>query len=428
MTRHDSAKSLAQRSMGRRSLLGVLGAAPVAVGAGWVLSGSADAVGAGSSGSSGPAGSSGAGGATGPKSASGKWSVPPALRPNGELDQFLAQQAAQDAFSGTVLVAHGDRTVLTRSFGMADKAKSIPNGTDTIYCLASVTKLFTAVAIAQLVQQGSVKYEGTLGSYLGGFAAEAADHVTVHQLLTHTSGLGDYFKIDGFFDAAAGWTTADQVLSGTLDFIRKAPLMFTPGTGHTYSNSAYAVLGGIVQQVSGQSYYDYIRQHVFAPAGMTSSDFYTRPQWQSDRRLAHPYSRPTPGPRVDIVNQEQLFIGLPDGNAFATAPDLVRFARALLGGRLLEPAYIELYNGAKFPAGTLPAKPGLPAKVLYEAYGPAVTLRNGKWAVGHNGGNAGISTFIEWYPGTEWVAVKLSNYDPQDTMMVDNEIEGILTR
>lgn len=413
MTRHDSLKSAAPRPLGRRSLLGLLGATPLAIGGAWALSDRAEATGANDATRS-PAG---------PASSS----VPVDLRPGGTFDQFLEQLAAQDLFSGTMLVAHGGRTVLARSFGMADKAKSIPNTTDTVYCLASVTKLFTAVAIAQLVQQGKLKYEGTLGGYVDGFPAAAADNVTIHQLLTHTSGLGDYHAIDGWSTAAAGWDSAEQVLSQTMDFIRNAPLGFTPGTGHLYSNSAYTVLGEIVQRVSGQSYYDYIRQHVFTPAGMAASGFVTRPQWQSDRRIAHPYAKQPSGQRTDVVGQE-LFIGLPDGNAFATAPDMVRFTRALLDGTLLERAYIDLVVGAKFPVATLPAKPGLPAKAIYEAYGPAATLRNGAWAVGHNGGSPGISTLVEWYPSSDWIAVKLSNYDPQDTMVVDDRIQGILTQ
>ena len=412
MTRHNPLKSAAPRSLGRRSLLGLLGATPVAIGGAWALSDTAEATGAKNAPRS-PAG---------PASSS----IPVDLRPGGTFDKFLAQRAAQDQFSGTMLVAHAGRTVFARNFGMADKAKSIPNTADTVYCLASVTKLFTAVAIAQLVQQGKLKYEGTLGSYLDGFPAAAADNITIHQMLIHTSGLGDYFTLDGWSAASAGWNSAEQVLSQTMDFIRKAPLGFTPGTGHQYSNSAYTVLGAIVQQVSGQSYYDYIRQHVFVPAGMSSSGFFTRPQWQSDRRFAHPYATQPSGQRTDVVDQE-LFIGLPDGNAFATASDMVRFTRALLGGKLLEPAYIDLVVGAKFPAATLPAKPGLPAKVMYEAYGPAATLRNGEWAVGHNGGSAGVSTLVEWYP-SDWVAVKLSNYDPQSTMIVDDTIQGILTQ
>jgi CubicO group peptidase (beta-lactamase class C family) len=398
--------------MGRRSLLGLLGATPVAIGGAWTLSGSAEAIGADN--------------ATRSPADTALASVPVDLRPGGAFDRFLARLAAQDRFSGTMLVAHGGRTVLARNFGMADKAKSVPNTIDTVYCLASVTKLFTAVAIAQLVQQGKLKYEGTLGSYVDGFPTAAADTITVHQLLTHTSGMGDYHVIDGWASAAAGWSSAEQVLSQTMDFIRKAPLGFTPGTGHAYSNSAYTVLGAIVQQVTGQSYYEYMRQHVFVPAGMAASGFFMKPQWQSDRRIAHPYATQSSGQRTDVVDQE-LFIGLPDGNAFATAPDMVRFTRALLDGTLLEPAYVDLVVGAKFPAATLPAKPGLPAKAVYEAYGPAATLRNGTWAVGHNGGSAGISTLVEWYP-SDWIAVKLTNYDPQDTMVVDDEIQGILTQ
>jgi chitodextrinase len=88
---------------------------------------------------------------------------------------------------------------------------------------------------------------------------------------------------------------------------------------------------------------------------------------------------------------------------------------------------VDLFVGAKLPIASLPAKPPLPAKALYEAYGPAVTLRNGKWAVGHNGGSAGKSALVEWY-ADGWTAVKLSNYDPQDTMIVDDEIQGIVTR
>lgn len=417
MTRHDSLKSSGRRSLGRRSLLGMVGAAPVALGGAWALSGSAEATGSGAV--------SGSGKDPGSPAGSAASAIPVALRPGGEFDQFLTQLAARDSFSGTMLVAHRGRPVLTRSFGMADKARSVPNTTDTIFCLASVTKMFTAVAIAQLVQQGRLKFEGTLGGYLPGFSS-AAGAITLHQLLTHTSGMGDYHAVDGWFPASATWTSADQVLSATVDFIREAPPAFTPGTGHQYSNSAYTVLGAIVQEVSGQSYYDYIRQHVFASAGMTASDFFTKPQWKSDRRIAHPYPRQPSGQRTDGLDQE-IYIGLPDGNAFASAPDLVRFVRALLGGRLLAPAYVDLVVGAKFPAASLPAKPGLPAKDLYEAYGPAATLRNGKWAVGHNGGSQGKSTLVEWY-ADEWTAVKLSNYDPQDTMIVDDRIQGILTQ
>jgi CubicO group peptidase (beta-lactamase class C family) len=136
---------------------------------------------------------------------------PKDLRRGGAYDRLLARLAAEDKFSGTVLLAHRGRPVLARSYGMANKDQSIPNGQDTLFNLPLITKSFTAVAIAQLAQQGKVGFHETLGAYLNGFSAEVA-------------------------------------------------------------NTA------IVTRVSGQSYFDYVRQHVFRKAGLTRSGFLSRPQ------------------------------------------------------------------------------------------------------------------------------------------------------
>ncbi|MFC7589401.1 serine hydrolase domain-containing protein [Nonomuraea antimicrobica] len=117
--------------------------------------------------------------------------VPSSLRPGGEFDAYVARLAQADQFSGTVLLRHRSRPVLARSYGMADKARSIPNGPDTIFKLASVSKCLTAVALGQLVQRDKVDLHAPLGDYLDGFSAETAK-VTVHHLLTHTAGLGEY--------------------------------------------------------------------------------------------------------------------------------------------------------------------------------------------------------------------------------------------
>jgi CubicO group peptidase (beta-lactamase class C family) len=113
------------------------------------------------------------------------------LLPSGAYDRHLTAMAAQDQFSGTVLLAYADRPVLTRAFGWADKERGIPNQAGTLFNLESVTKIFTGVAVTQLAAQGKIDFHATLGGYLDGFSAQAAG-VTVHQLLTHTAGLGDY--------------------------------------------------------------------------------------------------------------------------------------------------------------------------------------------------------------------------------------------
>jgi CubicO group peptidase (beta-lactamase class C family) len=381
----------------RRSVLGLLGAVPVVAGAAF-LAGPAFADGTDAKGSR-----------------SGR--IPDGLRPGGELDQFVADKAATDEFSGSLLLTNHGRTVLARSYGKADKQRGVANGPDTAFALASVTKLFTAVAIAQLAQEKKVAYQEKLGTYLDGFP-EAIAGATVHHLLTHTSGLDDYHGMPGYLEEAATWTSAEQVMTGTTDYIRRSQPLFAPGAGWSYSNSAYHLLGEIVARASGVSYYDYVRQHVFAAAGMTRTDFITKPQWQTDRRTAHPYYRGAQGQWVDgIANLD--FIGTPAGDAFSTCADMDRFARHLYQERLLTPGHTRLMLSGKVPPAAPTQPPGLPqppqngtpAEAVYQCYGPIGSLVGGQWMFEHGGGNtSGESTFVQFYPETGWVLVVLSNY------------------
>lgn len=330
--------------------------------------------------------------------------VPKGLQPGGELDQLIADMAARDVFSGNMLITHRGRTVLARSHGMADKARSVPNGPNTLFGLASVAKLFTAVSVAQLAQRAKLQYYDTIGKHVDGFPAEIADRVTIHHLLTDTSGLGDFFGDPGFWETARTWTSVQQQMDGIGEFVRKETLAFLPGAGSQYSNSAYHLLGEIVARVSGQEYDDYVRKHVFRTAGMDSADFYTMPQVRADRRIAHGYYRP-PGSadRVDSLD-EQIFVP----GAFATCAQLERFAHALWEEKLLNPAYTRLTLSAKVP---MPPPPG-PALTVFTGYGPVATLAGDRWSYGHNGGASnGAAAELVFYPDSGYVTVILSNYE-----------------
>ncbi|WP_460491286.1 serine hydrolase domain-containing protein [Dactylosporangium cerinum] len=326
MTQHASSTG---HPVSRRATLGLLGAVPLAAGGVLATAGPAHA------------------------------DAPADLRPGGAFDRFVARLAAEDAFSGTVLLLHRGRRVLARSYGMANKERSIANGPDTAFALGSITKLFTAVAVVQLVQQGKVSFHGTLGTYLDGFPPDVAGTVTVHHLLTHTSGMGDYMQSPGFWAQAPTWKSIEQAWDGIMAFVRGGALAFPPGAGHAYSNSAYQALGAIVAKVSGRSYYDYVREHIFRPAGMTGSDFFTVPQWRDDRRIARPYSSQQSAARVDALDRH-IFVGSPAGNSFSTAGDLARFTAALLGDELLSPAYTRLALGPKVPIAPPPPRRGCP--------------------------------------------------------------------
>lgn len=358
----------------RRSVLAGLGAAPLV--AGGVLAATTTAH------------------ADGPSGAGG---IPDTLRPGGELDRYIARMAAEDRFSGTVLLTRRNQTVLSRSHGLADKIRHIANGPDTKFMLGSIPKAFTGVAIAQLARQGELAYGATVGTYLDGFQAGIAEHITVHQLLTHTSGLGDIHSPE-FFELAKNWDTVEEFWDGLMAYVRTLELGFTPGSANQYSNAGFVVLGAIVAQVSGRPYYHYMREHLFTPARMASSDFYTTPEVLEDRRVAHPYALQD-GERVDVLDT-RLLIGTPAGGAFASAPDLVRYAHAFQDGKtLLDRANAHLV-----------ASPKLPVIANFAAYGLTARLTGGQWSYAKNGGSQGVSCNVEWFPESGWVAVVLCNY------------------
>ncbi|MDT0342684.1 serine hydrolase domain-containing protein [Streptomyces litchfieldiae] len=389
----------------RRSVLALAGAAPLAAGGVAALAGSAHAA------------------SPRAASASDAGSIPRDLRPGGAFDQFVGDLAARDEFSGSVLVTYRGRTVLARSHGMANKELAVPNGPDTIFILGSITKLFTAVAIAQLAQRGKVAYQATLGTYVEGFPAEIADKVTVHQLLTHTSGLGNFFRDPDYWRDHGTWGSEEEVMNGVLALIRRAPLEFTPGAGQAYSNSAFVVLGAIVAAASGQTYYDYVREHVFRAAGMTGAGFFTAPQWRDDRRIARPYGIPQGATERVDVHEEHGFVGTPAGGSFASCPDLDRFARALAGAELVNPAHTQLLLSPKVP---LPG--GVPGRLAaFEMYGAMAFLMGDRWVISRNGGASGVSTDMQMFPpDDDWVTVVLTNYD-EAARAVTTKVREIIT-
>jgi CubicO group peptidase (beta-lactamase class C family) len=392
------------RPLRRRSVLGLLGAAPLAAGA---L----------------PAARAMASTRPGADSQAGpdRCGPPPAdLLPGGAYDQRLTAMAAKGQFSGTVLLAYQDRPVLARAFGWADKQKNVLNQNSTLFNLESVTKVFTGVAVAQIAAQGKINFYATLGSYLDGFPAQIADTVTVHQLLTHTAGMSDYTRARAFLDGLKTWNSAAETFNGIMGIIRTLPPAFTPGARYQYSNTGFYVLGAIVAQVSGQSYYDYMRQRVFAPAGMSRTDFYTLPQMLASRDIAHPYATRN-GQQMDVA-AEGGYIGGPDHGAYSSGPELLAFSRALRSGKLLTPAYTELMLSGKYPVAQATGEP--PAQSISIGYGVENLIVNNQRVFGHPGGGPGANTDLNVYPGAGWDAAVLGNYtfDVASLLQLQNQL------
>jgi CubicO group peptidase (beta-lactamase class C family) len=393
------------RRLSRRSVLALLGAAPVAVsGAAVALTVSAEA-------SSDPADPP-----SGPP--------PPGLRPGGAYEQFVAGLAARDMFSGTVLLAWQGRPVLVRSYQFANRQLDIANQADTSFFLASLTKFFTGLAVTQLAAQGKVALHETLGRYLEGFPAAMADTVTVHQLLTHTSGIPDFSMSPVWQQEFRSWRTNEAAFDGTLSVIRQSTLAFTPGSNYAYSNSGYILAGAIVARASGQDFWEYVPQHIFAPAGMTRTGFFSGQQWLTDPGIAHNYGpRQADGQHQDLT---PLIAQGPNGwnaagGAFSSAPDLLSFARALQQGKLLSPAWTEVTTSGKHPISPAQQNPDeAPSQGTWTGYGTEERIVGGQRAFGHTGAlelfvspgsqPGGGSTSLSIYPDLDVVAVVLSNY------------------
>ena len=188
--------------------------------------------------------------------------------------------------------------------------------------------------------------------------------------------------------------------------------------------------------MSGRPFHTYVRQNIFLPAGMTSSAYYTRPDWLTDRRIAHPYIYQSDGTRVDGVrnldagavlnggtgtNAARAFLGSGGGGGFSTVRDLLRFAQALeQPGKLLKRAYAELYLSPKFPPAPLPGMPP-PTGYPFAAYGPSSGITNDQRVIGHGGGIAGGNTNWTIYRDSDWFGAILCNYDLDIQTIINQE-------
>ncbi|MCZ7434824.1 serine hydrolase [Micromonospora sp. WMMC241] len=374
-----------------------------------------------------PLADAGPGRAAPPARPSGPGRIPPAARPGGAYDRYVAGLAAAGRFSGVVLLSHRGRTVLSRSYGMADRERGIRNREDTAFTLSSAGKPFTAVALLQLARRGRLRLSDPVGRHLTGFASDVSEKVTIHHMLTGTSGLNTPEE-----DIHRIFRSRREVHDYQERWARQAKLVGTPGLPNGFHASAEAAIPAlIVEAVSGQSYWDYVEENVFRRCGMTGSAFHTRPRWLTDPRIAHPYLTLADGSQVDALrhldqgspyeymldrNPGRAFIDAIGDGGFATAPDLVRFAHALGDGTLLERPWADVLTAPRMPLG--PASFG--------TYGPSAEIVGGQWVIQRAGGNPGVCANWSSYPDTGWVGVILANGDDAPLIeMIEQETRAV---
>jgi CubicO group peptidase (beta-lactamase class C family) len=349
--------------------------------------------------------------------------TPSNVEPSGPLSEaqavteilgFLDRLCEGDLFSGTVMVARGNQVLVAASCGEASKRFHAPVDLDTKFNIGSMNKMFTSVAIMQLVDEGVLAVDDPIGKYLdeSWLSTEILESVTIHHLLSHTSGLGSFFTDD--------WDAQSRKLYREVDdwkpIIVQDTLAFEPGTEWSYSNTGMYVLGAVIESATGENYFDYIRENVYAPAGMENTDCYDMDCPVENLAIGYWPSDDCAGGWKNNYF-EHTIRGGPAGGGFSTSPDLLSFARALQTGKLVSKESLEKLWTISFDRGSP------------YAYGYGFSIRTGPAGkvVGHGGGFLGINANLDIFLDKGYISVVMTNLDGAGAP-VDMKIAELLAR
>jgi CubicO group peptidase (beta-lactamase class C family) len=296
--------------------------------------------------------------------------------------------AAQSQFSGVVLVAQHGRPLLQLAYGIADREHGIRNNVETAFNLGSINKYITQIAIRQLAAAGKLDLDSTLARAWPGYPnGDVARRVTIQQIIDHRAGIQG-----NIFAAPPGRQRSDiRALRDYLPLFVNNPLQFEPGTREEYSNAGYIVLGLLIERLSGETYYDYVRSHIYEPAGMTRTAHWTVDSLPANTAVGYTRGGMNAPPDAPVVSNADLLPGRGSsaGGGYSTLDDLERLLNALRAG--------------KIPQGQYP--------------GIAIA-----------GGAPGINAAIEASLPGEYDVIVLANLDPPAAGQMARKIRGLLPR
>jgi CubicO group peptidase (beta-lactamase class C family) len=346
------------------------------------------------------------------------------------LQGYLESNSTRNHFSGAVLVAKNGEVLFRGAYGLANRGLGVRNTVDTRFQLASITKMFIGVAISQLVERGELSFSDPIRKFIPEYPQHIAEQVTVHHLLTHTSGI----EIDDYppyNQAVRQAESIEELLAAQVRYIEHLNLGnyddFEPLDRFDYTNEGVDLLGVIIERVSGLGWEEYLHEHVFSPAGMrdtglTSGDTHVE-------NLAVGYSLRTAdlrgrvaGPRREVRPGTALGnAARPAGSGYSTIADMMRFVGALRNEELLTAEY---WATMTKPHIESPLRiPG-----FERSYGYTIDIKviDGVRAIGHSGGAPGMSTMLDIYPEHGYLVLVLSNFDNSSARNVSLHIREVL--
>ncbi|HSP12735.1 MAG TPA: serine hydrolase [Salegentibacter sp.] len=313
------------------------------------------------------------------------------------IEELMEKFSEYEQFNGSVLVAENGKVIFKEGYGMANMEFDIPNEPHTKHRLGSITKQFTAMVILQLVEDGKLELDKPISNYLPDYSGPAADKVTIHHLLNHSSGIPSYTSFPGFFENQS----RDPYPPG--EFVKTfadSTLQFTPGEKFAYNNSGYFLLGHIIEEVSGKSYEEMLQENIFEPLGMTNSGYDHHGKLIKNR--ASGYERTGD----EYRNAPYLDMSIPyaAGSLYSTVEDLYLWDQALYEEDLLSEELKEQMFSEQIKDGD-----------SHYGYGwgigkmPIGKTQDSIQTIAHGGGINGFNTLLIRVPDDQHLIVLLNN-------------------
>lgn len=302
-----------------------------------------------------------------------------------QIDQIVRSYVDAKTFMGSVLVARAGGIIINKGYGSANLEWNIANTPTTRFRLGSLTKQFTAACVLLLEERGKLSIDDPIGKHLTNSPATWG-RITIRHLLTHTTGIPDFTGFRDYYPRVTLPTTVEELIQR----FRDKPLEFVPDSRMKYSNSNYIVLGALIEKVGGKTFEQFLQENLLTPLGLKDTGYDSN--WNIIPRRAAGYEQSPQGP----INAQFIHMSIPHaaGAMYSTTEDLLRWERALFGGKVLKPASLR--------------KMITPYKDNY-ALGLIVRSSNGRPSIGHGGGIEGFNTTLRYFPDDQLTIVVLAN-------------------
>lgn len=330
------------------------------------------------------------------------------------LDYLIYDYVVNHQFMGSVLVAEKGKILFSKGYGLANVEKNMPNTPHTRFGIGSITKQFTAMLVTQLVEQGKLKLDNTISSFLPDFPGNIGDKITVEMLLCHTSGLILPEGIEKYYYA----TTKEEWFQEYLKQLSEDGLRFEPGKGYGYSNGGYFILGLIIEKVTGKSYEDVLSEQILKPLGMTQTGTDRKGLILENRAISY---RKLPDRYITWDEETNSYDpgvwGFGCGNMYSTVEDLFKFSNALSTNQLLSQKHMDMYLKMR-NVKTRPPLPYVPKKLMDEFFGTYGNGFVGEISITEDTFSKEKPTFF-WHDGTNKLFISNHyHFTPKDQIII----------